>query len=169
MPLEQSKYQEYAAHGSLLVGDLGTALMVMRLIQIPQSLTLVWREREHEFARARTKGMSINNSVNSSFCEGFVPRGNRGVPAAVASEVEAATSASETLTPLGYLFSSSPPCTIGCGRGNHLEHSAIAAQRLAAPIDGDEREEAMLDFIPFAGAGQQIQTVIGSLISAANF
>ena len=63
---------------------------------------------------------------------------------------------------------------IGCGRGNQLDDRAIASQRLAAPIDRDEREQAMLDLVPFAGAGWQLaagswQTVIGNLSSSANF
>lgn len=43
---------------------------------------------------------------------------------------------------------------IGCGRGNQLDDRAMASQRLAAPIDRDEREQAMLDLVPFADAGQ---------------
>jgi hypothetical protein len=39
---EQPRYQDYAAHGSLLVGDLGTALMVMRLAPDPAIADLVY-------------------------------------------------------------------------------------------------------------------------------
>lgn len=39
---EQPRYQDYAAHGSLLVGDLGTALMVMRLDPDPAIADLVY-------------------------------------------------------------------------------------------------------------------------------
>jgi hypothetical protein len=42
---------------------------------------------------------------------------------------------------------------IGCGRGDQLDDRAIASQRLATPIDRDEREQAMLDLVAFAGAG----------------
>lgn len=42
---EQPEFQDYAAHGSLLVGDLGTALMVIRLDPIPQSSTWSMRAR----------------------------------------------------------------------------------------------------------------------------
>jgi hypothetical protein len=39
---EQPRYQDYAAHGSLLVGDLGTALMVMRLNPDPAIADLIY-------------------------------------------------------------------------------------------------------------------------------
>jgi len=39
---EQPDFQDYAAHGSLLVGDLGTALMVMRLDPGPAIADLVY-------------------------------------------------------------------------------------------------------------------------------
>lgn len=39
---EQPRYQDYAAHGSLLLGDLGTALMVMRLEPDPAIADLVY-------------------------------------------------------------------------------------------------------------------------------
>ena len=45
---------------------------------------------------------------------------------------------------------------IGRGCGDELDDGAIAAQGLAPPVDGDEREEAVLDFIPFAGSGRQM-------------
>ena len=45
---------------------------------------------------------------------------------------------------------------VGCGRGNQLDDCAIAAQRLAAPIDRDEREQTVLNFVPFAGARRQV-------------
>lgn len=46
--------------------------------------------------------------------------------------------------------------SIACDRGNQLNDRAIAASRLAAPVDGDAREEAMGDFVPIAGAGRQM-------------
>ena len=41
---------------------------------------------------------------------------------------------------------------IGCGRGDQLDDGAIAAQRLAAPVDRDERKESMLDLVPLCAA-----------------
>src|SRR5262245_7547375 len=39
---EQSDYGTYAAHGSLLFGDLGTALLVMRLDPSPATADLIY-------------------------------------------------------------------------------------------------------------------------------
>jgi len=44
----------------------------------------------------------------------------------------------------------------GCRRGDQLNDRAIAAQRFASPVDRDEREETVLDLVPFAGAGWQV-------------
>ena len=67
---------------------------------------------------------------------------------------------SETLTPLGYLFfvelSAHLEAGFGCRRGDQLNDRAIAAQRFASPVDRDEREETVLDLVPFAGAGWQV-------------
>ena len=41
----------------------------------------------------------------------------------------------------------------GC---DQLDYRAIAAQGLAAPVDGDERKQAMLDLVPLAGARRQV-------------
>ncbi len=41
-------------------------------------------------------------------------------------------------------------------RGDQLDDSAIAAQRLATPVHGDERKQAMLDLVPFAGGRRQV-------------
>ena len=57
----------------------------------------------------------------------------------------------------------------GGGRGDQLDDGAIAAQRPAPPVDGNEREQTMLDLVPLAGAGRQMKTVIGSLSSSASF
>jgi hypothetical protein len=46
---ELSNYGAYAAHGSLLLGDLGTALLVMRLDPSPATADLI-----HERANANT-------------------------------------------------------------------------------------------------------------------
>ena len=45
---------------------------------------------------------------------------------------------------------------IGLGRGNELKDDHMADERFAAPVLGDEGEEAVLDFIPLAGAGWQM-------------
>ena len=52
---------------------------------------------------------------------------------------------------------------VGCRRGNQLDDRAIAAQGLAAPVDGDERKQAMLDLVPLAGAGRQMADRDGKL------
>jgi hypothetical protein len=79
---------------------------------------------------------------------------------------------SETSTPLGYLFSSSSTRTLeagfGCRRGDQLNDRAIAAQRFASPVDRDEREETVLDLVPFTGAGWQV-THRDGLSSSVNF
>ena len=43
-----------------------------------------------------------------------------------------------------------------CGGCNELDDGPIAAQRLAPPVDGDEREEAVFDLVPLAGAWRQM-------------
>ena len=45
---------------------------------------------------------------------------------------------------------------ICCRRGDQLDDRAIAAQRLAAPVDGDERKQTVLDLVPFAGARREV-------------
>ena len=55
-------------------------------------------------------------------------------------------------------------------RGDQLDDRAKAAQRLAAPVDRDEREQTMLDLVPFAGARRQVTDRDGqSLSSSARF
>ena len=44
----------------------------------------------------------------------------------------------------------------GRGGGDQLNDRAIAAQRLAPPVDGDERKKTMLDLVPLAGARRQV-------------
>jgi hypothetical protein len=41
-------------------------------------------------------------------------------------------------------------------RGDQLDDDLMADERLAAPVSGNEREEAMLDLVPLAGAGWQV-------------
>ena len=45
---------------------------------------------------------------------------------------------------------------IGRGGGDQFDDRAIADQRLAPPVDGDERKKTMLDLVPLAGAGRQV-------------
>ena len=45
---------------------------------------------------------------------------------------------------------------IGGGGGNELDYGAIAAQRLATPVDRDEREKPVLDLVPLAGAWREM-------------
>ena len=49
-----------------------------------------------------------------------------------------------------------PQSCLGRRGGDELNDRAITAQRLAAPIDRDERKQPMLDFIPLAGARRQM-------------
>ena len=44
----------------------------------------------------------------------------------------------------------------GRGGGDQLDDDLMADQRLAAPVLGDEGEQAVLDAVPFAGAGRQM-------------
>src|SRR5216684_2559332 len=45
---------------------------------------------------------------------------------------------------------------IGSGRTDQLENDLMADERGCPPVLGDEREEAMLDLVPFRGAGRQM-------------
>ena len=45
---------------------------------------------------------------------------------------------------------------VGGGGRDQLDDGLVADERLAAPVLGDEREEAMLDLVPLAGAGRQM-------------
>src|SRR5260370_28173901 len=42
------------------------------------------------------------------------------------------------------------------GCGDQLDDDLMADERFAAPVAGDEREEAMLDLVPLAGARRQV-------------
>ena len=59
--------------------------------------------------------------------------------------------------------------SIGRRRSNQLDDGAITAQRLAPPIDADEREQAVLDLVPFAGSGRQVANRDGFFNSFASF
>ena len=41
-------------------------------------------------------------------------------------------------------------------RADQLNDDLMADQRLSAPVAGDEGKQAMLDLVPFAGAGRQV-------------
>src|SRR6267154_5421263 len=66
-------------------------------------------------------------------------------------------------------FSAHFEAGLGCRRGDQLDNCAIAAQRFTPPVDGYERKETMLDFVPLAGAGRQMANRNGSLSSSASF
>ena len=44
----------------------------------------------------------------------------------------------------------------GCDCRDELDDGLVADQRLSTPVLGDEREEPMLDLVPFAGAWRQM-------------
>ena len=41
-------------------------------------------------------------------------------------------------------------------RSDQLDDDLMADERFAAPVAGNEREQTMLDLVPFAGAGRQV-------------
>jgi hypothetical protein len=41
---------------------------------------------------------------------------------------------------------------IGCGGGDQFDDDLMADQRLAAPVSGDERKQAVLDLVPLCAA-----------------
>src|SRR5947207_2038271 len=45
---------------------------------------------------------------------------------------------------------------LGRRRGDQLDDDLMADERSAAPVAGDEREQAMFDLVPLAGAGGQV-------------
>jgi len=44
-------------------------------------------------------------------------------------------------------------------RPDQIDDHLIADQRLGAPVQGDEREQAMLDLVPLRGAGREVVDV----------
>ena len=44
----------------------------------------------------------------------------------------------------------------GAGGGDQADDDLVADERFAAPVLADEREEAMLDLVPLAGAGREV-------------
>src|SRR5882724_6636583 len=59
---------------------------------------------------------------------------------------------------IGVLIEFAPNLETGLGRRScdQLDDDLMADEGFAAPVSGDEREEAMLDLVPFAGAGRQV-------------
>src|SRR6478609_1758433 len=43
--------------------------------------------------------------------------------------------------------------SVGGGCGDGLDDDLVVGQRPAPPVGGDEREQPVLDFVPFRGAG----------------
>src|ERR1039457_1410182 len=56
-----------------------------------------------------------------------------------------------------------PHAALCCRRRDQLDDGTIAAQRLASPVDRDERKKAVLDFVPLARAGWQVANRDGEL------
>ena len=59
---------------------------------------------------------------------------------------------------IGVLIEFAPNLQTGVRRrrGDQLDDDLMADERLAAPVAGDEREQAMLDLVPLAGTGRQV-------------
>src|SRR6266511_2900418 len=55
-----------------------------------------------------------------------------------------------------FQFGANREAGLGGGCGDQLDNRAIAAQRLAPPVDGDEGKQPMLDLVPLARAGRQM-------------
>src|SRR3974390_1412097 len=109
------------------------------------------------------KGSSINNSYNWRVTRIFSCRGNGVVPITVESVTRKVDGGQFRVGPfdrlgvfvlvqLGATFKAS----VRCCRGDQLHDGAVAAQWLAAPVDGYEREQPMLDLVPLAGTGRQV-------------
>jgi hypothetical protein len=66
-----------------------------------------------------------------------------------------ANSSSETSTPFGVFpliqFGTHCNASVCCGAGDQLDDCSITAQWFAAPVDADQRKQAMLNLVPFAG------------------
>ena len=43
------------------------------------------------------------------------------------------------------------------GCADEFDDGLVVGERPPSPVPGDEREEPMLDLVPFAGAGRQVQ------------
>ena len=53
-------------------------------------------------------------------------------------------------------FGADGQSALGGGGADQVHHHLVADQRLAAPVLGDVAEHAMLDLVPFAGAGREV-------------
>ena len=51
----------------------------------------------------------------------------------------------------------------GGGGGDQLDNDLMADERFAAPVLGDEREEAVLDLVPLAGTRRQVADSDGEI------
>ena len=56
----------------------------------------------------------------------------------------------------GIEFASDFEAGLGFGGRDQLDDDGVTDERLAAPVAGDEGEQAVLDAVPFAGAGRQV-------------
>ena len=85
----------------------------------------------------------------------------------MAVKVDGSESSIGNLDPFGIFvfvqFGAHDETRIGRGGGDEFDDRAIAAQRLAPPVDGDERKKTMLDLVPLAGAGRQVTNRNGKL------
>ena len=51
----------------------------------------------------------------------------------------------------------------GCGRGDQLNDGLVADQRFGTPVLANEREQAVLNLVPLAGAGWEVTTLFRRL------
>ena len=64
-------------------------------------------------------------------------------------------------------FASNGQAGVGGRRADQVDDDAIADERFGAPVLGDEREQAMLDLVPFAGSRRQMMNFDGEPSSSA--
>ncbi len=59
---------------------------------------------------------------------------------------------------VGALVEAGVDAQAGAGRGrrDQVDDRLATDERLAAPVDRDEREQAVLDLVPLAGAGREV-------------
>ena|ERR1700732_4008007 len=86
----------------------------------------------------------------------------------VASQIDRGDLRIENLDAFEMFFSSSSartlrPASVVVAAISWTIVRAIAAQRLATPVDGDERKQTVLDLVPFAGARQEVADRNGRL------
>ncbi len=60
------------------------------------------------------------------------------------------------LVGVGIEFAFHGEAGLGGGGANQIDDDLIADQRLGAPVHADEREQPVLDLVPFAGARRQV-------------